>query len=403
MTKNYYDILGIPKTDDENEIKKAYKKLAVKWHPDKNPDNKEEAELKFKEISEAYQVLSDNEKREIYNNYGEEGLKNEGGMNGGTNFNSANDIFNMFFGGGRGSQFGGNDFFQRESRKVAPKIVNIPISLKEFYNGTKKKITIKVKNICGNCSGYGGINLKICSGCNGNGVKIINRLIGPNMIQRMQTTCNDCSGNKKIAQNPCNNCDKLGIINIEKQFLLVIEPGCFNDEKKVFENMGDEMHNEEKGDVIFVLKETENNLYKRIGNDLIYNYSITLGDSIVGTNILFKDLNDNDILYKEENMIKENSYHCLNGKGMPLKDETGFGNLYIIYNIKYPSKILTNEEKEIIKKILPITNYNNLNNYSKCPKLYDNFSFEDINYKNAQKRSNTREFRNVNDIFNRFF
>jgi DnaJ-class molecular chaperone len=366
------------------------------------PDNKAEAEVKFKEISEAYQVLSDNEKREIYNKYGEEGLKNEGGMHGGGNFNSANDIFNMFFGGGRGPQFGGGDFFQRDSRKVAPKIVNIPISLKEFYNGTKKKITIKLKNICNNCNGYGGLNLKSCSGCNGNGIKIMNRIIGPNMIQRMQTTCNECNGNKKKPENPCNNCDKSGIINIEKQFLLVIEPGCFNDEKKVFENMGDEVQNEEKGDVIFILKETENNLYKRIGDDLIYNYMITLGDSIVGTNILFKDLNDNDILFKEDNMIKENSYHCINGKGMPLKNGNSFGNLYVIYNIKYPTKVLSNEEKEIIKKVLPITNYNNLNNFSKCSKLHDNFSFEDINYKNSQKRSNTRDFRDTNNIFNHF-
>ena len=88
---------------------------------------------------------------------------------------------------------------------------------------------------------------------------------------------------------------------------------------------------------------------------------------------------------------------------MPLKNSNNFGNLYVIYNIKYPTKILSNEEKEIIKKILPITNYNNLNNFSKCPKLHDNFSFEDINYKNSQKRYNTREFRDNNDIYRNFF
>ena len=150
MSSKYYDILGINKNASDEEIRKSYKKLAVKWHPDKNPDNKEESEKKFKEISEAYQVLSDPQKKEIYDNYGEDGLKNDGNM-GGNQFNSPDDIFKMFFGGG-GSQFGSNfedNFFQnvsnRHNKKTDPKIVNIPVTLKEFYLGSKKKVSLKSK------------------------------------------------------------------------------------------------------------------------------------------------------------------------------------------------------------------------------------------------------------------
>ena len=151
MSKNYYDILNISKDASEEEIKRSYKKLAVKWHPDKNPNNKEEAEKKFKEISEAYQILSDENKRKIYDMHGEEGVKQHEGFNssnGGEGmhpFQSPDDIFKMFF--GNRSPF--NNHFEQNMnmnirvKKSDPKIVNIPLTLKEFLNGSKKKITLK--------------------------------------------------------------------------------------------------------------------------------------------------------------------------------------------------------------------------------------------------------------------
>ena len=425
MSSKYYDILGINKNASEEEIKKSYKKLAVKWHPDKNPDNKEESEKKFKEISEAYQVLSDPSKREIYDNYGEDGLKNDGNMGGGGSpFNSPDDIFKMFFGGGR-SPFG-EDVFQnnRQSRKVEPKTVNIPVTLKEFYCGSKKKISLKIKNLCKKCNGYGGLNIKSCHDCDGKGIKIINKMIGPGMIQRIQMQCNTCNGNQKIAEQKCNICNGDGKTIIEKSFLLTIEPGCNNDEEKIFKNEGDENLNEEQGDVVFVLKEEKNSLFTRIGNDIIYNHNITLGDSIIGIDMSVDLINGEKLSFKEENIIQQNSYTIFKNKGFPIKNRKEiYGDLYIIYNIKYPSKLLNQNEKDVIKKILEITHKNTIcDNYNKSGILKNNFSIDDIKRKNEKNENNMHDnmnnmrnmhhmhhmhnmqnMHNMNDIFNRFF
>lgn len=393
MGKNYYDILELEKDANENEIKKAYKRMAIKWHPDKNPDNKMEAEQKFKEISEAYQVLSDPQKKEIYDQYGENGLKNHGNMEGGGgHFNSAEDIFKMFFSGG--SPFGdNNDFFEQryQEKKSDTKIISIPLNLKECYFGCKKKITLKIKKICKKCNGFGGMNPKTCHDCNGNGIKVINRMIGPGMVQRMQSVCSTCSGNKKISQTICSDCNGNKIMNEDKQFILIIEAGIENNDQKIFENEGDQLPGEKAGDVVFQIKEeNNNNLFTRIGNNLIYHHSITLGDSIIGTTISFHNVNDEKITFKEDNLIKANSYTILTNKGMPKKNiPNSFGDLYVVYDIFYPTKIFSTNEKEILKKILPITNIN-LTQDEKLfnGKLYNNFSLEELQNKYNKTKEN---------------
>lgn len=410
MSKNYYELLGLSKNANDTEIKKMYKKLAIKFHPDKNPDNKEEAENKFKEISEAYQVLSDPQKKDIYDKYGEEGLKNEGGMGG----SSPEDIFNMFFSNNR-SPFGGNDFFsqghggrgQGGRKKTEPKVVEIPILLKELYNGSKKKITLKLKSLCKACNGYGGLNMKSCADCKGNGIKVVDRMIGPGMIQRMQMPCNTCNGLKKIPESKCTVCNGAGSSNIDKQFLLTIEPGCEFDEHKIFSNEGDECLNEERGDVIFVLKEHNNNnsLFSRYGNDLVYNYELTLGDTLIGPYISFEHINETNITFKEEKLIQENSYTVLKNKGMPHKNKDNvYGDLYVVYNIKYPFKILLPNEKELIKQIFPISDININTKSNNNGIFHTNFSLDDVKRKNAKKQPhNHQDFRNMNNIFSNFF
>ena len=395
MSKDYYEILGIEKTASEEEIKKSYRKLAVKWHPDKNPNNKEEAEKKFKELSEAYGVLSDSEKRNIYDKYGEKGIQqHEGGGGGG---HSPEDIFSMFFGGR--SPFSGNEeMYESQTKKTDPKIVEIPTNLKELYTGTKKKITLKLKKLCCECNGEGGKIMKICDGCNGRGIIIMNRMIGPGMVQRMQSICDKCNGSKKIAEKKCNACKGNKVEIVEHPFILEIEPGTQNGEKKIFQDMGDQLPDEIKGDIIFIIKETNNTLFKRAGNNLIFNHTIKLCDSIIGTTISFSHINGEKIIFKEENMIKENSYSILKNKGMPIQYQPGrFGNLYVVYSIEYPDKKLSYSEKEILKRILPSSNIETNSNENELESientLHDDFNIDNLKGNEKHNQNNQQQRR----------
>jgi len=412
--KDYYKILEIERSSDESQIKKAYRKMAVKFHPDKNPNDKENAEARFKEINQAYEILSDPEKRKMYDQFGEEGLKNGNGE-GGFPFQSSNpdDIFKMFF--GDQVPFGGgmNTRSRHNAQKNEPKIVNIPVSLKDLYNGSKKKITLKIKQLCERCSGYGGENLSLCSDCNGIGIKIIDRMIGPGMVQRSQGICSTCSGNKKVSSKPCNECSCSGTKQVEKQFLLVIEPGCEDNDKKVFEDMGDQSLGSITGDVIFILKMESNKQFTRIGNNLIYYHNIMLCNAIIGSTISFDYINNANISYKINTIIKDNSYTILRGKGMPIKNgniNNKFGDLYIVYNIKYPTKTFSQIEKEQLKKILPYEDDVKINESSINVSLHDSFNIESLKIK-RQHHSEQETFFNQNqprqggmpDIFRQFF
>jgi len=395
MSKNYYKILELEKNASESDIKKAYKKLAMKWHPDKNPDKKDESEKKFKEISEAYQILSDPEKRNIFDNYGEEGIKQDNNGSGGMNFNNfenANDIFKMFFGGGNmgmgmdpssmfGNQFGNDMFFgNRTAKKSQSTIIQIPVKLKDCYAGSKKKITVKVKNICNNCSGKGGMSYRTCNDCNGSGNKIINRMIGPGMMQRLQSSCSSCNGEGKIIETPCNKCNKSKITIEEKEIILNIEPGSKNDEKRVFKDQGDQYPGEERGDIVCVLKEEKHPLFERVDHDLIFHYDVTLGDAITGTDVYFEMINNDKIYYTETNLIEQNSFVVLKNKGMPNHSNSKmFGDLYVVYNIIYPTKKLSEKEIEVIKQILPVSEKKNYN-------MERNIKSTSLNYKFPKSR-----------------
>lgn len=403
MSKNYYNILEIEKNASEEEIKKAYKKGALKWHPDKNVNNKEEAENKFKDISEAYSVLSDSQKRNIYDNHGEEGLKGNNDFQNNNPFESPNDLFKMFFGGN--SPFGGgpggphqspfpqenmfnnNAFgFQRNViKKAEQKVICIPISFKDIYFGSKKKITIPVRVLCIGCHGVGGKDPVSCKSCNGMGVIVIRKMIGPNMVQQVQTVCTTCQGKKKIVGTPCNICSNsgtCGTVITDKEFILKIDKGADNDDKIIFENMGNENYEEEKGDIIFILSLKDNKYtnFKKIKNNLIYTHNIKVGDSIVGTKISFEHINDETICYKEDNFIPDKSFRVIRNKGLPIKGyNERYGDLYVNYNVIYDDIKLNQSQKDIIKNILPTTETNGeIDKTLNMEKLKQNFSLEDV-------------------------
>lgn len=212
MTKDYYKILGIDANADEKSIKSAYRELAHKWHPDKNPENTEEAEEKFKEISEAYSVLSDPEKRKIYDSTGSPLGSDFGGFN---NFRATGDPFEMFFGRNFRKPQGPPPPMRGQSIQM-----NLGISLKEALFGGSREITYDVHSGCQSCNGRGGIEFDICSLCKGSGFIVQER---PGMM--MQTSCNNCNGQGQSIKTLCDICSGKGIIGENKKLTVIIPAG----------------------------------------------------------------------------------------------------------------------------------------------------------------------------------
>jgi DnaJ family protein A protein 2 len=249
-TSKLYETLEIPKTATVAEIKKAYRNLSRVHHPDKGGD-----EHKFKEINAAYEILSDPEKRAKYDKYGLEGVSDESGRSGGE------DLFSMFFGGGRG---GGSD----RGPKKGPSIQHpLKVSLEDLYNGKTVKLAINRKVIVGDVSE--------CNKCNGRGMILEVRQLGPGMIQQMQRSCGECSGQGTKAES--KNERKIVEVHVEK--------GMTNGQKITFRGLGDEVPKMEPGDIHFVVQEKEHSLFKRKGSDLLVTKEVSLNQALCGFSV----------------------------------------------------------------------------------------------------------------------
>jgi len=210
MGKDFYAILGVSKDADEAKIKTAYKKLALKHHPDRNQGNEEAASAQFKEVSRAFEVLGDPQTRARYDQFGEEGLEGGGGT-GGMGGMDPQDLFSQLFGGGGGGFFGGGGGRRgpQGPRKGKDLVHRIKVSLEDLYKGKTTKLALQKHVLCGKCNGKGGKEgaVKSCNGCNGQGIKIVLRQMGP-MVQQLQQTCPDCNGEGEIinAKDRCKGC-----------------------------------------------------------------------------------------------------------------------------------------------------------------------------------------------------
>ncbi|EPS59846.1 hypothetical protein M569_14958, partial [Genlisea aurea] len=233
----YYDILGVPKSASPDDLKRAYRKAAIKNHPDKGGDPE-----KFKELSHAYDVLSDPEKREIYNQYGEDALKEGMGGGGGGGMHDPFDIFSSFFGG---SHFGaGGSSRGRRQRKGDDLVQPLKVSLEDLYTGTSKKLSLSRNVICSKCGGKGsksGASLK-CPGCQGSGMKVSIRQLGPGMLQQMQHPCNECYGTGEAIseRDRCGQCKGKKVVAEKKVMEAHIEKGMQNGQKITFPGESDE-------------------------------------------------------------------------------------------------------------------------------------------------------------------
>jgi len=335
----FYDVLGVAPTADDNALKKAYRKLAMKYHPDKNP----EAGDKFKEISMAYEVLSNPEKRKLYDQAGEQGIK-EGGSGGGGGMNPM-DIFDMFFGGG-----GGGDPFgrgrQRGPRRTKNLVHQLSVSLEDMYNGTVRKLALQKNVICDGCEGIGGAVQK-CPNCRGTGMQVLSR--------KSIEECGECHGegervDPKLRCKKCNGRK----VNRERKILEVsVDKGMEDGQKVTFSGEGDQEPGLEPGDIIIVLDEKAHALFKRNGQDLIMKMDISLTEALTGLKKAVKTLDDRTLVIQtvRGEVIKTGDLKMVRGEGMPqYRNPFEKGRLIIQFNVVFPPSL----EPSVAEKLASI-------------------------------------------------
>lgn len=296
--KDYYDLLGVEKTASENDIKKAYRKLAMKYHPDKfsnaSEKEKKEAEEKFKEVNEAYQVLSDADKRAKYDRFGHAAFENGGGGAGGfggfggfEGFGNAEDIFSSFFGGGGGfGGFGGGR--QRGPEPGADLRVDVTLTLEEVAKGVEKEINYRRQAKCKTCNGTGaepGSNLKTCDKCNGTGkIKVTQRTVFGN-FQSVEE-CDKCKGKGKIPEKKCKSCNGTGLERETVKKTVKIPIGIEDGQRLRLSGMGDaSTEGGPNGDLYIFIHVKEHDFFVRHGDDIICEIPITFAKAALGGEI----------------------------------------------------------------------------------------------------------------------
>jgi DnaJ homolog subfamily A member 2 len=351
-----YDNLGVSHDATEADIKKAYRKLSVKHHPDKNPNNKEEATLKFQQISEAYSILSDPEKREQYNQHGMEFLKNQSG---GPGFDPS-DIFSQFFGGG-GSPFGGDSPFgfnfggQQRQRKQEDIAVKINVTLEQIYNEETIDINYPQKNYCQDCDGTGSTDKQKskCSDCNGNGQTVKVMQMGP-MIQQVVQECHKCNGTGESISpdKKCKPCNGKSFTLKSKSIKLPLRNGLDTDNKIQLEKKG-HIFKDSKTDLIVVINLTPHKLFQREGSTLITEVNLELYQSLLGFDKLVKHLDNSMLHVSSSSKIEDGEIKVIKGKGMYDLRNKSTGDLYIKFNVIYPKlDKYSSDDLEKLKKLL---------------------------------------------------
>jgi len=346
-----YDVLGVPPDAPQDQIKKFYRKLALKYHPDKNQEA--DAADKFKEISAAFEVLSDEKKRKLYDELGLEGLK-EGGPGG--EFHSPFDIFDMFFGGGGG---GRRRRGPGEKARGRDTVHQLKVTLEELYSGSVRKMALQKKIICPGCEGIGGKpgSVEKCSNCSGTGVDIKMRQIGPGMVQQIQQPCRACdqTGEKIREKDRCTKCTGKKVIKDRKIIECHITAGMKDGEKITFAGEGDQSPEIEPGDIIVVLDEQEHATFKRKGANLHMKMNIEITDALCGFQRNIDTLDDRKLLVTSEpgEVIDPTKLKRLSDEGLPGKYGAK-GDLVIEFSVNFPKAgWISNDKLAMLEKLLP--------------------------------------------------
>ncbi|MDE1842894.1 MAG: molecular chaperone DnaJ [Thaumarchaeota archaeon] len=351
--RDYYEVLGVSKNSGPDEVKSQYRKLALKFHPDKNksPDAAEH----FKEISEAYAVLSDSEKRKLYDAYGHAGVDGKYSTDdifqgSKSNFEDIfgggfDSVFESIFGRGGGFRFGGFDFGGSSRARGSDLMYETTLTLEEAFRGKKEEIDLPRLVNCDTCSGTGctpGTSARTCSVCNGYGQVRTSRSSGFSTFVTVQP-CNTCKGQGKIIERPCSKCKGSGKQKTTKKFSFDIPPGVEDGEYRI-PGEGESIHNGANGDLIVRIKIKPHDKFKRDGSDIFYDANISMVDATLGKDILVDTLEGQERL-EVKSGSQPNTIIKLKGKGLTHQHGRGRGDQYVRIVVNIPTKIDRNQRK----------------------------------------------------------
>ncbi|MBR5471933.1 MAG: molecular chaperone DnaJ [Oscillibacter sp.] len=372
--RDFYEVLGLSKGASEDEIKKAYKKMARKYHPDLNPDNKE-AEEKFKEVNEAYEVLSDADKKARYDQFGHAGVDPNfgaggfgGGFDGGFDFGDLGDIFGSFFGGG----FGGG----RRTNPNAPQRgesirMSVTISFEEAAFGCEKEVTVERMEACDTCHGSGcaaGTSPEVCPDCRGSGQVQVRRQT-PMGVFATTTTCPKCGGKGRIIQQPCGDCHGSGSVRKRKTIKASIPAGIDNGQTISVRGQGHAGKNGgPAGDLLITITVRPHELFRREGTSVLCEAPITFAQAVLGAELEIPTI-DGKVKYDLPEGTQSGTTFRLKGKGIPSINGRGRGDQYVTVYIETP-RDLNREQKEALKKFADTLGENNYEDRKKFFKKF---------------------------------
>jgi len=351
--RDYYEVLGVNKSASADQIKSAYRKLAVKYHPDKNKGDKG-AEERFKEASEAYHVLSNSERKQNYDNFGHAAFENGGGGRGGFgNFDFSNhfsDIFEDFFGEG----FGGGRRSRRSNNRGSDLRYDLTITLEEAFSGKKQDIKFSTSEKCDTCSGTGskpGHQAGTCSMCGGHG-----QVRSSQGFFTVQQTCPQCAGAGEEITHPCSSCNGQGKKQASKRLSVTIPKGVDDGTRIRLSGKGEAgSRGGGSGDLYLFINVHSHDLFKRSDENLFFECPVSIADAALGTSIEIPTIDGGKAKIKIPSGTQSGKQFRLRGKGMPYMRGNDFGDLYVQVNTEVPIS-LNKEQKELLEKFREIEN-----------------------------------------------